>query len=87
MISKYTKGFTGNTVAKNLPVNAETQETWVWSLGWEDPLEQEMATHYSILAWKIPRTEEPDRLYGPWGHKESDMKENQHHMYSRKWKF
>ena len=37
-------------------------ETWVRSLGWEDPLEKEMATHSSILAWKIPRTEEPGRL-------------------------
>ena len=40
----------------------ETQETWVLSLGWEDPLEEEMATHSSILAWKIPRTEEPGGL-------------------------
>ena len=38
------------------------QETWVQSLGWEDPLEKEMATHSSILAWKIPWTEEPGRL-------------------------
>ena len=38
------------------------QETWVLSLGWEDPLEEEMATHSSILAWKIPRTEEPGGL-------------------------
>ena len=38
------------------------QETWVWSLGEEDPLEKQMATHSSILAWKIPRTEEPGRL-------------------------
>ena len=38
------------------------QETWVWSLGREDPLEKEMATHSSTLAWKIPRTEEPSRL-------------------------
>ena len=38
------------------------QETWVWSLGWEDPLEKEMATHSNILAWKIPWTEEPGRL-------------------------
>ena len=37
-------------------------ETWVPSLGWEDPLEKEMATHSSILAWRIPRTEEPGRL-------------------------
>ena len=37
-------------------------ETWVRSLGWEDPLEKEMATYSSILAWKIPWTEEPNRL-------------------------
>ena len=41
-------------------------------LGWEDPLEKGMATHSSILAWTIPWTEEPGRL---WGHKESDMTE------------
>ena len=41
---------------KNLPA---TRETWVRSLGWEDPLEKEMAIPSSILAWKIPRTEEP----------------------------
>ena len=38
------------------------QETWVQSLDWEDPLEKEMATHPSILAWKIPWTEDPDGL-------------------------
>ena len=38
------------------------QETWVQSLGWEDPLENEMATHSSILVWKIPWTEDPGRL-------------------------
>ena len=38
------------------------QGTWVQSLGWEDPLEKEIATHSSIFAWKIPRTEEPGRL-------------------------
>ena len=40
----------------------ETQETWVWSLGEEDPLEEEMATPSSILAWKILRPEEPGGL-------------------------
>ena len=40
----------------------DTQKTWVWSLGWEDPLEKETATNFSILAWKIPSTEEPVRL-------------------------
>ena len=43
-------------MAKNLPA---TQETQVQSLGWEDPLEKGMATHSSILAWRIPRAEEP----------------------------
>ena len=38
------------------------QETWVRSLGWEDPLEKETATHSNILAWEIPWTEEPGRL-------------------------
>ena len=38
------------------------QETWVQSLGWKDPVENRMATHSSILAWKIPWTEEPGRL-------------------------
>ena len=45
-------------VVKNLPA---MWDTWVWSLGWEEPLEKEMATRYSILAWKIPWTEEPGR--------------------------
>ena len=40
----------------------EMQETWVQTLGWEDPLEEKIATHSSILAWKIPWTEEPVRL-------------------------
>ena len=40
----------------------ETEEMWVLSLGREDPLEEEMATHFSILAWKIPWTEEPGGL-------------------------
>ena len=47
----------------------------VWSLGQEDPLEEDMATHSSILAWRIQWTEEPGGLYSPWGHKELDMTE------------
>jgi len=46
-------------MVKNLP---EIRETWVQALGWEDPLEKGMATHSSILAWRIPWTEEPGRL-------------------------
>ena len=49
-------------------------ETWVRSLGQEDPLEKEMAAHSwskpSVFAWRIPWTEEPGRLYSPWGCKE-----------------
>ena len=46
-------------MVKNLPA---IQETQVQSLGWEDPLEKEMATHSHMLAWRIPWTEEPSRL-------------------------
>ena len=53
---------------KNLPA---VQETQVQSLGWKHPLEEEMATHSSILAWRIPWTEESARLLCPWGCKES----------------
>ena len=49
-------------MAKNLPAMQESQELWVQSLGLEDPLEKEMATHSSILAWEIPQTEEPGGL-------------------------
>ena len=49
-------------MVKNPPAVQETQETQVGSLGQEDPLEEEMATHSSILAWKIPWTDEPSGL-------------------------
>ena len=48
-------GFFGGSDIKNLPAVRKTQD---WSLGWEDPLEKGMATHSSILAWRIPQTEE-----------------------------
>ena len=47
----------------------EMQETWVQLLGLEDPLEEEMATHSSILAWEIPRTEEPGGLQSAGSHR------------------
>ena len=50
------------------------QETWVQSLGWEDTLEEAMATHPSILAWRLPWTEEPGGLQSK-GHKELDVTE------------
>ena len=57
-------------VVKNLPA---TQETWVRSLGWEDPLEEGMATHSSILAWSLAGL-------SPWGRRESNMTEQLTHM-------
>ena len=56
-------------VAQTVESLPAVQETWVQSLCWEDPLEKEMATHSSILAWRIPWT---------WDHKESDMTERLH---------
>ena len=73
-----------STIAKTgkqpwAPLGAQTvkpaaRETQFQSLGGEDPLEKEMATYSSTLAWKIPRTEEPGRS-SPWSCKESDMTE------------
>ena len=62
-------------MVKNPPA---MQKTWLQSMGWDDPLGKEMATHSSILAWRIPWTEEPGGWGGgnsPWGHKVSDMTE------------
>ena len=55
-------GFPTGSVVKNPPAMQGLQETWVQSLGWKDPLEEGMATHSSLLAWRIPWTEEPGRL-------------------------
>ena len=55
-------GFPSDSVVKNSPAMQETQKTWVGSLGQEDPLEEEMATHSSVLAWRIPGTGEPGGL-------------------------
>ena len=55
-------------VVKNLPASAG-------SLSWQDLLEEGMAPHSNILTWRIPWTEEPGRLYSPWGRKELDMTE------------
>ena len=59
---KVTYAFQASLVAQMVKHLPAMQETWVWSLGWEDPLEKEMAIHSSTLAWKIPRMEEPGRL-------------------------
>ena len=61
-------------MVKNLTA---VRETWIQSVGWEDPLEEDMATHSSILAWRIPWMEEPGRLQSIWsqrvGHNLSDL--------------
>ena len=62
-------GFPGGPVVKNPP---SVQETWVLSMGQEDPLEDEMATHSSILARKFPG-QKSLAGYNPWGHKALDM--------------
>ena len=62
-------GFPGGSEAKASAWNAGDRGS---SLGREDPLEKEMATHSSTLAWRIPWREEPGRL-SPWGRKESDI--------------
>ena len=64
-------GFPSGSVVKNPPA---MWETWVGSLGWEDPLKEGMATHSSILAWRIPWSEGPGGLQS-MGHKELDMTE------------
>ena len=60
-------GFPGGSAVKNLPAMQEMQETWVGSLGREDPLEEGMATHSSILAWGISWTEKPVAGSSPLG--------------------
>ena len=65
IFSKLIKVFPLSSVVNSLTA---MQETWFPSLGWEDHLEKEMTTHSNILAWRIPLTEEPDRLQPRGGH-------------------
>ena len=60
--ASYTRCFPGGSVVKNLPAVQEAQQPPICSLGWEDPLEESMVTHSSILARRIPGREEPDEL-------------------------
>ena len=60
--SRLSTGFPCGSVVRNLPAIQELQEMQVQFLSWEEPLEEGMATHSSILAWRIPRTEEPGGL-------------------------
>ena len=82
--ASHSLAFPGSTVIKNPPAKEqEMQETPLPSLSREDPLEEEMATHSSILAWKIPWTEKLGGLQ--WGRKESDMTEHAPSQSLIKW--
>ena len=70
------------SVIKNLPAKQETQETWVQSLGQEDPVQKEMATHSNIPAWEIPWTEEPGGLSSKGLQSRTQFKRlNHYHSY------
>ena len=69
----YIHGLTGDSVVKNLPAR---QETWVRSLDREDPLEKEMSTHSSVLAWEIPWTEDSMRS------QKNQTQVSKQHMYT-----
>ena len=68
-------------VVKNLPADAGDVETWIQSLGLEDPLEESMAAHFSVLPWRI-HGQRNLAGYSPWGHKESDMTEATYHTFT-----
>ena len=67
-------------VAQMVKCLSAKRETWVQSLGQEEPLEEEMASHSSTLAWRIPWMEEPVG-YSPWDRKESDATEQLHYVH------
>ena len=76
-------GFYGGSVVKNLPTMQKTQERWNQSLGWKDPMEKELETHPSILAWRIDG-QMSMAGHSPWGHKELDTTERLNTSTSRK---
>ena len=73
--------FLSGSVVKNLPAMQETQ---VRSVGWEDPLEKEMATHSSVLAWRIPWTEESGGLQSTGLQSQIQLKQLSIHKYAHK---
>ena len=78
------RGFPGGSEVKASAWNAgdpRMQETWVRSLGWEDPLEKEMATHSSTLAWRIPWREEPGRLQSMGSQRVGHNQAQAHHLF------
>ena len=79
-----TLGFLGGTDVKNPPA---MQETWVRSLGWEDPLEEGMATHSSILAWRIPWIEEPGGLQSTESQRVKHNRDDGVHTHPNVWQY
>ena len=73
-------GFPRGSGVKNPPLIQETREMWVLSLGREDPFEEELAAHSSILSWK--KSQRSLVGYSPWGHKELDMTEQLTHKHT-----
>ena len=71
-------------MVKNPPEMRESQEMQVRFLGWDDPIEEEMATHSSILAWRIPRTEGPGGLQST-GSQKSDTTERLSRTHTGRW--
>ena len=72
------KSFPNGSVVKNPPAMQETQEMQVQSLGQEDPLEKEMTTHSSTLAWEIPWTEEPGGLQSKGSQSQTRLSNSAH---------
>ena len=64
--------FLNGSVGKESACSAGDMETWVWFLGWKDPLEEKMATYSIMLAWKKSHGQRSLVGYSPWGHKELD---------------
>ena len=79
-------GFPSCSVMKNPLVLLKMQKMWVWYLGWDDPLEDGMATHSSILTWRIPWTEEPDRLQSIGAQRVRHDWSDFMHAYISRWK-
>ena len=75
-------GFSGGSDCRNLPA---MQEIWVQSLGWEDPLEKGMATDSSILAWRVPWTEEPGGLLFMWSQRVGHDWVTNRHTHPETW--
>ena len=83
MSQKIATGYRTSLVAQTVKRLSTMQETRIWSLGQEDPLEKEVAIHSSTIAWKIPRTGSLVG-YSPWGRKELDTTERLHFHFHRK---